>query len=176
MLVGLACFLNAAEVAHKDMPPLEKSFIKIMNKSLDEFATTTNGAKKNKIALDLGKSLSNLLKDMVAKDWVGEVIKISTDNDGSARVVVVLSDKNDRTVIVMSAPSKSEDERFKIHTSIDFGTNLYNDVSELEVGDKVIFSGRFVSLSDLLLIDLLEDNSYYFARGIFQFTSIKKSK
>lgn len=171
MLVGMTCFLNATEVMHKNMPPLEKSFIKIMKKALDEYSSTTNEVKKTKIRIDLQESLSNLLKDRVAKDWVGEVAKIWTDDSSDARALVVLSREYHKDVSVGTAPDKSSDEYFGIHTCIDIGTNLYNAVSELEIGDKVIFSGRFIlPLPDLLLVSI----SGVEGIGILQFTSIKK--
>lgn len=176
MLVGMTCFLNATEVVNMDMPPLEKSFIKLVNKATDEWASATNEAKKTKITVDLRKSSSVLLKDRIAKDWVGEVINILSDNtDGSARMAVALPiDPGKKAVILSTADNKAGDDKMYIHTGIDFESDLYNAVSELEIGDKVIFSGRFVSpWPDALLVNIFEPNRVVGA-GAFKFTSIKK--
>lgn len=174
MLVGMTCFLNAAEVVNMDMPPLEKSFIKIMNKALDEYTTTTNEAKKAKIRVDLRKSSSDLLKDRMAKDWVGEVVSITIDDsDASARVGVVLS--REPAVGLSATDNKAMDDKLGVHTGIDIGSNLYDAISELEIGDKVIFSGRFVSpWPNMLMVEPLEQNGIRASVGVFKFTDIKK--
>lgn len=170
MLVGMTCFLNATEVA-QNMPPLEKSFVKIVNKALDEYIATTNEVKKTKIKSDLTKSSSYLLKDRMAKDWVGEVVGISSrDLDGSAIISVSLSSKPGKHVGL----SAFDDDEGNIHTGIDIGSDLYNVVSELEMGDKVVFSGHFVSWPDSLLVNVVKLDSSFLGLGIFQFTSIKK--
>lgn len=177
MLVGMTCFLNAEEVVNMDMPPLEKSFIKLVNKALDEYASATNEVKKTKIKLDLRKSSSVLLKDRIAKDWVGKVINILSDNtDGSARIGVALSiDSGKKAVSLTTASNKAEDDKFHTHTGIDIGSDLYNAVSELEKGDKVIFSGRFVSpWPNALIMSIFESSGMVFGGGAFKFTSIKK--
>lgn len=174
MLVGMTCFLNATEVTPKDMPPLEKSFIKIMNKALDEYTTTTNEAKKAKIRVDLRKSSSDLLKDRMAKDWVGEVVSITIDDsDASARIGVVLS--REPAVGLSTTDNKAMDDKLGVHTGIDIGSNLYDAISELEIGDKVIFSGRFVSpWPNMLMVEPLEQNGIRASVGVFKFTDIKK--
>lgn len=182
ILVGITCFLNAEEVA-QNMPPLEKSFIKIMNKALDEYSSTTNEVKKTKIRIDLEESLSNLLKDRVAKDWVGAVVAIRpNDPDGSARITVLLPLETTETtggklVFVLSIPNKAADDDLHIHTGIDIGSDLYSAVSELEAGDGVVFSGRFVSLSpDTVMTDIFENELGRYGAIFFKFTSVKKSK
>ncbi|MDO7252344.1 hypothetical protein [Helicobacter cappadocius] len=168
ILMGMACFLNADELANK-MPPLEKSFIKIMNKAIDEFVATTNEVKKTKIQLHLQNSLSNLLKDRVAKNWVGEVISIrSDDSDGSARITVGLLIKYGKAIAVTTLDNKAFDDKYHTHTGIDIETNLYNAVSELEIGDKVVFSGQFILSQPTLLI---QDS---LGLSGFKFTSIRK--
>lgn len=174
MLVGMTCFLNAEEVVNMDMPPLEKSFIKLVNKALDEYASATNEVKKTKIKLDLRKSSSVLLKDRIAKDWVGEVVSITIDDsDASARIAVVLS--REPAVGLSTTDNKAMDDKLGVHTGIDIGSNLYNAISELEIGDKVIFSGRFVSpWPNMLMVEPLEQNGIRASVGVFKFTDIKK--
>lgn len=177
MLVGMTCFLNATEVVNMDIPPLEKSFISIMNESIDEYATTTNKAIQKNILFDLGTSLSNLLKDRVAKDWVGEVLGVWTDHsDGSARVIVTLPVEYEKKLVgVGSLNNKAEDDKFHIHTGIDIGSDLYNAISKLEKGDKVVFSGRFASITPKFILPYIAQlNSGWAGMGIFQLTSIKK--
>lgn len=170
ILVGMACFLSATEVTHKDMPPLEKSFIKIMSKAANEYISTINEAKKTKIGFDLKKSSSDLLKDRIAKDWVGDVVSIH-DYDGSARILIGLSIRPGKNV----ALATGTDNKLDLHTDIGFGSDLYNAVSELEVGDKVVFSGRFVSpWPDALIVELLEVDGEGLGVGFFKFTDIKK--
>lgn len=175
MLVGMTCFLNATEVTPKDMPPLEKSFIKIMNKALDEYTTTTNEAEKTKILGGLIESSSDLLKDRMAKNWIGEIFWIGIANsDSSARIGVVLS--REPLVLLGTMGDKASDDSLHIHTVIEFGSDLYNVVSELEIGDKVVFSGRFVSTRPdaALTVTPLEINGARGGVGLFKFTDIKK--
>lgn len=179
--IFLICFLsfslNATEWLYKDKPLLEESFIKLVNKALDEYSSTTNEAKKTKIRLDLRKSSSDLLKDRIIKDeWVGEVIKIWTDNtDGSARMTVTLSIEPGKAVALGTADNKAQDDVLHIHTGIDIGSDLYNVVSELEVGDKVVFSGRFVSpWPNALIVNIFELSGGVGGVGVFEFTSIEK--
>lgn len=172
----MTCFLNATEVA-QNMPPLEKSFIKLMNKAIDEYASTTNRVIHKNILFDLGMSLSNLFKDRVAKDWVGEVLGIWTDHsDGSARVVVTLPVEYEKKIVgVGSLHDNAQDDEFDIHTGIDIQSDLYNAVSKLKKGDKVVFSGRFASLSPKVVLPYIAQlNLGWAGIGIFQFTSIKK--
>lgn len=175
MLVGMTCFLNAAEVVNMDIPPLEKSFIKIVNKAINEYTSTTNEVKKTKIRIDLRKSSSVLLKDRIAKDWIGQVMEIVSDHsDGSARIAVVLSIEPGKGVVLEALKNKAMDDELHIHTGIDFGSELYNAISKLEIGDKVVFSGRFVSpWPDRLIVEPFEIDGVV-AMGAFQFTSIKK--
>lgn len=173
--IFLICFLsfslNATEVA-QNMPPLEESFVKLVNKALDEHIATTNGVKKTKIELDLQKSSSVLLKDGMLKDWVGKVVSISLgDSDGSAKIAVSLSFRTRQVMVLAYSENKTTDDKLHIHTGID----LYKTISELEVGDKVVFSGRFFSLSpDTIMVNIFESGDMFFGFGIFQFTSIKK--
>lgn len=186
MLVGMTCFLNATEVTPKDMPPLEKSFIKIMKKATNEYASTTNELKKQKINFDLSKSVFNLLKDGSAKDWVGIIGFINTDNsDGSAGLSIIpLGEENSFSPIVLgTATDREVEKKFGINTRISIGTHLYDVLSELEVGDKVVFSGHFIP-SGVGILEITEDlpeseagmATFTAPRGIglFKFTDIKK--
>lgn len=172
-IVAIASPINKGR-EYKTMPISEKSFIKIMNKALDEYTTTTNEAKKAKIRVDLRKSSSDLLKDRMAKDWVGEVVSITIDDsDASARIGVVLS--REPAVGLSTTDNKAMDDKLGVHTGIDIGSNLYDAISELEIGDKVIFSGRFVSpWPNMLMVEPLEQNGIRASVGVFKFTDIKK--
>lgn len=187
MLVGMTCFLNATEVTPKDMPPLEKSFIKIMRKATNEYAFTTNDVKKQKINFDLSKSVFNLLKDRSAKDWVGIISFINTDNsDGSAGLSIIpLGEENSFSPITLgTAKNREAEKNFSIpNTRISIGTHLYDALSELEVGDKVVFSGHFIS-SGVGILEITQDlpgsepgmATFTAPRGmgLFKFTDIKK--
>lgn len=184
MLVGMTCFLNATEVI--DMPPLEKSFIKIMKKATNEYAFTTNELKKQKINFDLPKSVFNLLKDGSAKDWVGIISFINTDNsDGSAGLSIIpLGEENSFSPITLgTAKNREAEKKFGINMRISIGTHLYDVLSELEVGDKVVFSGHFIP-PGVGILEITQDlpgsepgmATFTAPRGmgLFKFTDIKK--
>lgn len=176
MLVGMACFVNATEIADKDMPPLEKSFIDIVSKAIDEATATTDEAKINNIGFDMAKSLSNLIKDRTATNWVGQVIFIKSDpSDGSARIGITLWSKDKKAIGVATFDNKTGDDKWGAHTGINVGTDLYKTVSNLEVGDKVIFSGRFFAPSpDALYAGVMKIGQIWSSMTTFQFTNIKK--
>lgn len=194
-IVAIASPINKGR-EYKTMPISEKSFIKIMRKALDEYTTTTNDVKKQKINFDLSKSVFNLLKDGSAKDWVGIISFINTDNsDGSAGLSITpLGEENSLFPITLAtADSREAEKKFSIpNTRISIGTHLYDALSELEVGDKVVFSGHFIPSGvgilpipkKMLLKDMPKNipedmlnnipENIPIGMGIFKFTDIKK--
>jgi hypothetical protein len=144
-LAILAVFIAAGIVAthsskqepalqQSTMPSLEAAFITAVRQASDQYAATHNPVEKTELRRQRAVTLQSLFKgDLGFTSWTGKVVSISSSGP-YANVAISLSDG----IQVQSGGAGGFDTR------IYAGTPIYSDLRTLQIGDRVVISGRFL--------------------------------
>ena len=127
----------------------EAQFISAIGEARAAYDNAANGMLKGATRPARGRKLCEILLTHEVKDWTGEVYRLSSNNDGHGIVTVKIA----RNVYVETYNNDFSDRSFG--TLIKLGSPIYQEISQLNVGQRVRFSGTFFEDS----IDCLKETS-----------------
>lgn len=121
-------------------PITQQKFINAIEQSMDEYDDASNELKKSAIRTKRG----NLIKQSLGNtrnfiDWVVTVKQMETTSKGKAIFVVEIEE----TKIDLGTTNNELSDMFD-NTLIEQSNPLYNVISELQKGDKILISGSFL--------------------------------
>ncbi|HEY7389101.1 MAG TPA: hypothetical protein VH640_11375 [Bryobacteraceae bacterium] len=150
------------------MPTDEMTFISTVLSFKAHYAEGANDFQKSTVRRDRATALATVLPTRSADGWIGTVSAMRTTSDGDG--ILEIHPLGQESITIESGISLLGN-----NTLIRPGSQLYQQVSHLSVGAKVIFSGRFES-SDLDYLkegSLTEPGAMDEPEFIFGFTDVK---
>ncbi len=157
------------------LPKEQEEFISIVKIAQEEIKNAKNDMLKGGIKAEREKSLCSLLRQKggkFVKNWVGVVSKIDANSEGKGVLEIKISHD-----VFLRTMNNSFSDLFK-DTLISPDSDLFEEVSQMEKGQLVKFSGKFFE-------DPLENNCLYETsmsldgkikkpEFLMRFTSVKK--
>jgi ribosomal protein L37E len=154
------------------LPVDQKTFIENVSIFIPEYKSAPNELKKSAIRTKRKKAIMKALNgNLRINNWIGRLEEMGTNSEGKAIVSIVLIGSNIRVQTWNNAMSD-----VLSNTLIEQGTSLFNDIAELNNGDKVTFSGTFLSGDNDYIGEqsLTEDGAMTEPEFTFRFESMKK--
>lgn len=127
---------GAQEKGVSELPNNEADFIALSDDVREKFVLAKNELQKSALRDERKKQLQNMKLTKIT-DWVGTISELDTNNDGKG----ILSIKLSPNLSVGTWNNELSD--IQSNTLIEKNTVLYNSLLNMNVGQKVIFSGIF---------------------------------
>ncbi|MDD2366475.1 MAG: hypothetical protein PHN84_09955 [Desulfuromonadaceae bacterium] len=156
-----------------DMPPSEVAFIELIEKMSKEYKAAPNELKKSIIRTERSKLLASTLKSKSVNGWVGTILDMSTNSDRKAILAVRLEPSD----IILTTWNNDLSDLVD-DTLIPHASHLYNAISEMAKGQRVVVSGHFFySKGDYIKeASLREHGSMKSPEFIFKFSKVTRFK
>ena len=169
---GSSASSSSAPQAAIALPKDQKAFCDAVNGFIPQYQNAPNELKKSAVRVARKQKIQELVPSLQFENWFGKLKRMATTSDGSAYITIQfegvpisirtrnnsLSDIGDKTLIPVNSP-------------------LFNAISELKEGTRVIVSGHFLS-SDIDFIQeesITEDGSMTEPAFVTQFTQVEKA-
>ena len=153
------------------LPADQKAFIDTVNSFVGEYEAAPNALKKSAIRTKRSSAIKAVLNgNLRIRNWVGTLKKMDTNSEGKAIISIALPGSKLRVQTWNNALSD-----LSANTLIEQHTQLFNDISELTVGDNVVFTGNFISGDDYIGEQSITENGAMTSPEFtFSFSNIKK--
>lgn len=123
------------------LPQSQLAFIQKVESFYPLYDEAPNELKKSALRKQRKDALASLVSSRRVSEWIGTLKDMQTNSEGKAFIEIKLDGAESITIKTWNnALSDIIDE-----TLIENGSELYNSISDLSVGDKVVFSGTFAS-------------------------------
>lgn len=145
------------------VPAEQEAFVALIREYEDRYDTAETDLQRANVRVQRRQALCDLIPDRTVTDWVGEVDTIGGNSDGDAYLDIEiaddihigtwnnrLSDLFDDTLVLATDP-------------------LYDTLLALRVGERVTFSGEFMSTSDECLRTSNLTEAFDMSRPDFKF-------
>lgn len=139
----------APEIVVPAMPADQSALVQINQVVREKLRAATNDLQKGALRPWRSKATCMNIKTTTAKNWVGTLDTLTTNNDGKGVVKIVIGED----LAVKTWNNALSD--IGSDTLIEPGSSLYEKIESLNEGDTVIFSGHFFQ-SD---VDCLHEGS-----------------
>ncbi|MBH9993797.1 MULTISPECIES: hypothetical protein [Bartonella] len=152
------------------IPEDESSFISSLQSAREKYTHSTNDLAKGGVRRERAKAVCKAVPIPMVKNWVGTITELTTNGDGLGVVSVQLSSD----VFVKTWNNALSDVFDK--TLLDPDSQVFKNLSKLNKGEKIRFSGQF--LKDSQTVDcyreasLSMDGSMEKPEYIFRFSSV----
>ena len=155
------------------IPQLQQDFYVVLGNSIKEYNDAPNELKKSAIRTKRGELIKNVLgSNLSFNGWIGKVKQMSTTGSGKAIFYVQLL-KSDAQLKTMN----NEFSDYTDQTLIEQTNPLYDVISELQEGDKVKISGKFLPSPEndyVYEISMTESGGMTKPEFIVQFSQVVK--
>lgn len=126
------------------LPPSQKSFIEVLSSFQGEYSAAPNELKKSAVRNKRRNQIRKVLNGKVRiSKWVGTLQDMGTTSERKAYISIRLEGSKYEVKTWNNAVSDIMDD-----TLIEPESSLYKKIAELSEGDKVIFSGSFITGKD----------------------------
>jgi hypothetical protein len=148
----------------------QEYFLKVVSEAQRKGKGADNDMQLGGIKAERDKKICKILEDTTIKNWSGRVSTISANREGRG----ILSIELDKGVSVTTWNNAFSD--VFSDTLIEPGSKLFETASALRVGERVVFSGKFVKDGDNCLREpsLRLKSEIANPQFIFKFISIEK--
>lgn len=170
-LVSTAPIEKQAVPEERAMPTDESEFLSIIDSFQRQYREASNEFQKSTVRKERAGAFVRALSSLSVNDWIGQVSSMQTTSDGHGILYVKLPGTTTATVQTWNNSLSDMGSG----TLISPGSALYEQVSHLAIGDKVIFSGTFVAgnLDYVRETSLTEAGSMSEPEFIFTFRSVQ---
>lgn len=160
---------GVSQVENVAYPENELQFMSIVRDAASE-ATKANDLRKGEIVKARDSMICNILNNKEIYKWHGTISDISSTLSEDAIVEIKLPDGT-KVGTWNNVVSDAGD-----NTIISKNSDVFNDIYELSIGDKVLFSGSFVSdkYQCARETSLTKEGGLLSPEFLFKFSSIKK--
>jgi hypothetical protein len=154
------------------LPQSQLSFIDAVESFYSPYNDAPNELKKSALRTHRKDAIKNILSNRRINEWVGTLTDMQTNSEGRAIVEIKLEGAES---IVMKTWNNALSD-FMDNTLIENGSDLYNSISELSEGGKVVFSGTLISDDRDYVKEgsMTESGSMTDPEFIVKFSSIRK--
>lgn len=159
-----------ASAAVPAMPEDEQRFIQAVQQAQAAFRSAPNELAQGGVRSQRRVDICSALPSAVVRDWVGQIIRLSSNNDGKGVLGIRLA----KDLVVTTWDNDLADD--EAHTLIEQSTAMFRALAAMKRGDTVRFSGSFTT-SDT---DCVEEQSLTLSGSItepeftFQFATVSK--
>ncbi len=152
------------------MPAKQKIFIQKIEEYYPRYLAAPNQLKKSDLRTERKNTINYIMDDLRADKWIGVLKSMGTTSQREAYIVIQLPNSK----ITLRTNSTLDFD----NTLIKQNTKLYETISNLEEGDKVVFSGTFIPDREDYLkeFSITELGSMTEPEFIFRFIDIQKLK
>ena len=126
-----------AAAPNMQLPLEEQKFVDIVQKAQKDASKASNDMAKGGVLAIRSKNLKEL--ETSVQNWFGRVVKIGSNSDGKG--VLSIEVASDVTICTWNNALSDIGDK----TLIEPGSDLFNTAAALRKGQKVKFSGRFIS-------------------------------
>lgn len=126
------------------LPTKQKEFIKVINAQEENFKNAKNELLQSEVRLNRKLLIKETLNNLVIDSWVGEIAHLSTNSEGQAILEILISPN----IRLLTWNNMISDISF--NTMIPINSNLFQKLKNLEVGQRVSFSGKFFYGEDFI--------------------------
>jgi hypothetical protein len=153
------------------VPTDESEFLSIIGSFQRQYREASNEFQKSTVRKERAKAFVAVLSSFSVNDWIGQVSSMQTTSDGHGILYVRLPGNTSATVQTWNNGLSDSGSG----TLISPGSALFEQVSHLAIGDKVIFSGTFAAgnLDYLRETSLTEAGSMTEPEFIFTFRTVQ---
>jgi hypothetical protein len=171
---GVAFSVLFGFAAHADQPAMpqdEQSFVALMAKYSAANGQAQNDMQRGGLRNQRATAVCSLLGGGEIKNWVGTISTLDSTSDGRGVFGVQINSN----LTIETENNAFSDSVLPLSSLIPANSPLFNEVSNMKVGDTVIFSGMFVPNSqDCFYEDsLTTDGSLTSPDYIFAFDDVK---
>jgi hypothetical protein len=158
-----------------NIPSSQRRFIDFHKKYSKKYSSTSNALKKSALRVKRNEELETIIDgNLNVSDWIGVIDgSPATTTQGNAHFRVKLYGSN-----IKVGTDNNEINNFINNTLIPKNSSLFNTLSELEDGNKIVFSGVFFrGLGNKDYLDersITEGGSMKKPEFNFKFTELKK--
>lgn len=154
------------------LPEIQQRFISAVSKHQEMFTVAKNEIQQSVVRDRRRDAIAEALNGLSIKSWVGTVRALETNSDGKG----ILSIEIAPGIEIKTWNNALSD--FDSNTLIDKNSELYGSLFDLEVGQKVRFSGRFFSseLDSVEETSITIDGSMRSPEFLFKFSSVQPVK
>jgi Domain of unknown function (DUF4431) len=151
------------------IPEDEEAFIATVASAARAYKAGANEFQKSASRGERAAALARIVSARSVNGWVGIVSKMETTH--SRNGVLVLTVPGNKSIQIETL----NNDFLGVGTLIPFGSELFNRVSSLSVGDRVVFDGIFGASSDdhIEELSLREEGSMLNPEFLMKFTSIQ---
>jgi hypothetical protein len=133
---------NLASLPNIAVSPEQQSFVQL----IESFYTPYRDAGSNELQKSQQRALRKealqaSLRSLDFKDWIGTILNVGTTGDGNAHITIELQNSS---VELKTMNNELSDSLNDVKTLIPIGSVAFNSLINLEKGDLVKVSGRFV--------------------------------
>jgi hypothetical protein len=152
------------------MPADELDFVRAVREAQVAFRDAPNEMAKGGTRAQRRLTICRILTELPVTDWAGRIDKLSSNSEGKGVLGISLADSV-RVETWNNDLSDASD-----HTLIDPMSTLFATLSRMNVGDEVVFSGRFFP-SD---VDCVKEKSISLTGSmtdpefVFRFENVRK--
>ena len=151
------------------LPADEREFISTVSNFRSRYRQAANEFQKSNLRAERSAALAKVLPSLSVSDWIGEVSQmVTTSGDRWGALSVVIG--SDKSITVTTRLTNLLDNR----TMIPPGSELYNRVAQLTIGNSLTFSGTFEQGTSEYAteVSLTEESSMTEPAFLFTFTSV----
>lgn len=170
--------MSSAEVASTPVSApisLQEQFEAVRQQAARDYERAPNEIKKSAVFNRANVAAKKIVAHdgFVARGWQGIVSSLTTDQGGNYAFLVVKSELNSRVKYMTVSSALFDDET---ETAIKKGTALYRTLSDIAVGDRVVFIARFLPHSQRLIreMSLTEQGSLSEPEFLVRFQDVRK--
>jgi len=151
------------------MPQSQSSFIRIVDNHIKKFNRSENPLQESAARSSRMKALSDIVKSRSAENWVGVIDGLNVNSEGKA----ILSIRISPNIQIKTYNNAFSD--IGSNTLINKGSDVYNVLFDLKVGQRVRFSGRFFPSSEDYIreVSLTSRGSMLSPEFLFRFQAIE---
>lgn len=166
LLLATMCLSATAETATVSVPETQNQFITVLIDYASQYESAPNPLKKSALVKKRAAALEALNGGNPGKveNWVGVLEEMDTTSDGDAYISVVPVTKGITLSTWNNSFSDGNDK-----TLIKSGSPLYEQLSELQEGNVIKFSGNLIRFKNLTEAGKMTEPEL-----LFRFKSVEK--
>jgi len=150
-------------------PKEQQEFVRMIDSYVMQYKDADNELQKSALRTNRKVNLEKIKLPKEVADWVGVLVDMSTTSDGKAVITIQMQKSPISLTTMNNGFSDSE-----YQTLISHGSEIYDKVAKLSLGDFVKFSGcLFFDKKDYFReLSITEDGSMTKPEFLFKFSDI----
>lgn len=145
------------------MPDGQDAFHNAILAAIPKYENAANELKKSAVLKERDRQLGVIVSEHGVRDWFGQISDFGTTGEGNAYVVIEWPDAPYRF-----QTWNNELSDISANSLIKHGSQMYELLADLEEGDWVAFSGRFIDEGSVFESSKINDADF-----ILRFSSIR---